>query len=139
MKLFLDSSVLLSACASDTGASREIFGRAPANGWLLIATPYVVEEVVQNLTDFPMEATTEWVRRRPMLMLMDDVLTVDRPVVFPAGKDRPVLFGALAWADILLTLDRADFSSLFDQPFYGLEVMTPGMLLERRRAGGQLA
>jgi hypothetical protein len=31
---------------------------------------------------------------------MDDVLALDRPAVFPVTTDRPVLFGAFAWADI---------------------------------------
>lgn len=48
MRLFLDTSVLLAACGSATGASREIFRRAPANDWTLIATPYVVAEVLRN-------------------------------------------------------------------------------------------
>jgi hypothetical protein len=43
---------------------------------------------------------------------MDDVLTLNRPAVFHAAKDRPILFSALAWADVLLTLDRGDFGSL---------------------------
>jgi len=46
---------------------------------------------------------------------MDDVLTLDRPAVFHAGKDRPILFSALAWADVLLTLDRGDFGGLMDR------------------------
>jgi hypothetical protein len=131
-------SLLLSDSASAAGASREILDRAPANGWLLITTPYVVEEVVSNLPDLGVEATAEWVRYRPSLVLMDDVLTLDRPAVFPAGKDRPVLFGALAWADVLLTLDRADFGSLFDAPFYGLRVIKPGTFLQQQRASNQL-
>lgn len=48
---------------------------------------------------------------------MDDVLTLDRPAVFLAGKDRPILFGALAWADVLLTLDQNDFGALMDKHF----------------------
>ena len=51
---------------------------------------------------------------------MDDVLTLDRPAVFPVPKDRPVLFSALAWADVLLTLDEGDFGGFMDKPFYGL-------------------
>jgi hypothetical protein len=69
---------------------------------------------------------------------MDDVLTLDRPAVFLAGKDRPILFSAMAWADILLTLDRADFGGLMDSPFYGLLVFKPGVFLERERTAGQL-
>jgi hypothetical protein len=69
---------------------------------------------------------------------MDDVFTLDRPVVFGPSKDRPVLFGALAWADVLLTLDRGDFGGLMDKPFYGLQILTPGMFLNQERAAGRL-
>ena len=69
---------------------------------------------------------------------MDDVLTVDRPAVFPVTKDRPILFSALAWADVLLTHDRGDFHELLGIRFYGLLVLTPGMFLEREPAEGRL-
>jgi len=45
MNLFLDTSVLLAASASSAGASREVFKLAVKNGWSLIATPYVMDEV----------------------------------------------------------------------------------------------
>ena len=138
MRLFLDTSVLLAACGGMNGASREIFRRAQANGWILVTTPYAIEEVLRNLPAFPASASADWVRLRPSLLVMDDVLTLDRPVVFAAGKDRPILLSALAWADILLTLDRGDFGGLMDKPFYGLPVLKPGLFLERERAAGRL-
>lgn len=133
MRLFLDTSVLLAASASSSGASREIFRLAAAKGWVLIATPYVLAEVIRNLPDFPLAATVDWLRLRTQLLIMDDVLTLDRPVVFPASKDRPILFGAVAWADVLLTLDRGDFDSLLDGNFYGLQVLKPGRFIATRR------
>ena len=138
MRLFLDTSVLLSACASARGASREIFRMAPANDWRLLATPYVVDEVLRNLPVFPAAASAVWAQARPHLVLCDDVVTLDRPAVFPAGKDRPILFSALAWADVLLTLDRADFGNLLGREFYRLPILKPGMFLERQRATGTL-
>ena len=60
-------------------------------------------------------------------------MTIDKPAVFPVNKDRPILFSALAWADVLLTLDRRDFSGLLGAQFYGLPVLTPGAFLERER------
>jgi predicted nucleic acid-binding protein len=54
MRLFLDSSVLLAASASPSGASRLLFRAAPSNDWVLVATPYILEEVLTNL-----EATSE--------------------------------------------------------------------------------
>lgn len=138
MRLFLDTSVLLAACASATGASREIFRAAGVNGWLLIATPYVVEEVLRNLPEFSGAVSGVWVQLRPSILVLDDVLTLDRPTVFPVGKDRPILFGALAWADVLLTLDRDDFGQLLGRLFYGMPVLRPGAFLERERAAGRL-
>jgi predicted nucleic acid-binding protein len=138
VKIFLDTSVLLAASGSATGASREIFSRAASNDWTLITTPYAIEEVYRNLPDLPPVATAEWAQLRPALLLMDDVVTLDRPVVFEAAKDRPILFSALAWSDVLLTLDRSDFGELLDSTFYGLSVLKPGTFLEQERTGGRL-
>ena len=60
MNLFLDTSVLLAACGSATGASREIFRQASVSGWVLLATPYVLEEVLRNLGNFPPAASADW-------------------------------------------------------------------------------
>ena len=138
MRLFLDASVLLAACGSATGASRAIFDHAPAQGWVLVCVPYVLNEVLNNLADFPPAASVEWARLRRTLLVMDDVLTVDRPAVFPAGKDRPVLFSALAWADVLLTLDRGDFEALLGSAFYELRVLRPGQWIRAERDSGRM-
>jgi len=138
MRLFLDTSVLLAASGSATGASREIFRLAVNNSWTLIATPYVMEEVSRNLSNFPADATAYWGRLRRELLLLDDVFTVDRPTVFAPAKDRPILFGALAWADVLLTLDRGDFETFLGREFYGLAILTPGHFLMREREAKRL-
>lgn len=104
----------------------------------MLTTPYVLEEVLANLADLGGVARAEWARLRPNLAVLDDVLTLDRAAVFGTAKDRPILFSALAWAEVQLTLDRADFGGLFGGEFYGLSVMTPGMFLERERAAGRL-
>ena len=138
MNLFLDSSVLLAACGSANGASSAIFQFAPRNNWGLLASPYVISEVSKNLNLFPAFATERWNSLRPQFAMVDDILTLDRVTVFPVTKDRPILFSALCWADVLLTLDRADFNELLGKTFYGLEIMKPGTFLERERASGQL-
>lgn len=81
--------------------------------------------------------TATWLRLRARLDLVDDVLTIDKPAVFPVNKDRPILFSALATADVLLTLDRADFGRLLGTHFYGLTIMTPGMWLTQERETGR--
>ena len=138
MRLFLDTSVLLAASGSPHGASREIFRRAPLNNWSLIATPYTLDEVTRNLPDLAPAASTDWLTLRPNLLVMNDVFTLDRPAVFGPAKDRPILFGALAWADVLLTHDEGDFGALADRRFYGLRIERPGIFLEQERAAGRL-
>jgi len=140
VRLFVDSSVLIAAAASAEGASREVFHRASTRDWRLITTPYAVAEVTRNLAGFAAPVTATWLRLRARLDLVDDVLTIDKPAVFPVNKDRPILFSALATADVLLTLDRADFGRLLGAHFYGLTIMTPGMWLVREtEAGGEAA
>ncbi|MGQ0633034.1 MAG: hypothetical protein ACT4QC_00335 [Planctomycetaceae bacterium] len=135
----MDASVLLAASASEQGASREIFRLAAQNGWVLLASSYVLEEVLTNLSSLPADATVSRARLRPELALADDVLTLDKAVVFEPAKDRPVLFTALAWSDVLLTLDRSDFGALLGGAFYDLSILTPGGFLERERAVGRLS
>lgn len=138
MRLFLDTSVLLAASASANGASREIFRLAGKNSWTLVATPYVFEEVSRNLHHHSANVSADWHHLHAGLLLMNDVFTVDRPTVFAPAKDRPILFGALAWADVLLTLDHGDFETLLGNSFYNLIILKPGDFLVRERMAGRL-
>ena len=138
MTLFLDTSVLLAAGGSSKGASREIFRLAPKQQWTLITIPYVLEEVTRNLKDLPHGASADWLRLRRQLAIEDNVLSLDRPTTFGSAKDCPILFSALAWADVLLTLDSKDFGELLGGDFYGLPVLRPGAFLERERAMNRL-
>jgi predicted nucleic acid-binding protein len=131
VNLFLDASVMLAACGRPGGASHAIFDLAAANGWTLMASPYVLSEVAANLPRLPAPASDEWRRLRPGVVLVRDVWTIDRPAVFGPAKDRPILFAAAVWAQVLLTLDRGDFGVMMGCGFYGLEVFTPGDFLER--------
>ena len=139
MKLFLDASVLFAACGRPAGGSHAVCNLAAVQGWRLLACNYVIREVEKNLPlRLPPSAHREWQRLKPLLEAMPDVVTFDWPVVFPAAKDRPVLFTAAATADALLTLDRADFGSVMSAGFYGLAVMKPGDFLRRECAAGRL-
>ncbi len=139
MRLFLDASVVLAACGRTGGWSHAIFDLAGAQGWRLFVSDYVLREVEKNVRHrLSAAAQDEWRKLRSSLSVMSDVLTFDWPVVFPATKDRPVLFTAFAVADVLLTLDRADFESVMATGFYGMPVMKPGDFLRRERAAGRL-
>ena len=138
MRLFLDASVLLAAAGSPNGSSRALFSYANDQGWLLVSSPYALSEVQRNLEKLPVSAAAEWPRLRPLMTVVDDVVSLDRPVIFAASKDRPILFTALAWAHVLLTLDKADFAEMLGGTFYGMSVLLPYEFLERERAAGRL-
>lgn len=138
MNLFLDTSVLLAASGSEKGASRALFTYAELADWKLITSPYAIEETLRNLPKLPVAASRTWLRLRPRVVITDDVVTVNRPTLFAASKDRPILFSALASAEVLLTLDRKDFADLLGSTFYGLLVMTPADFLTRERHAGRL-
>ena len=138
MNLFLDTSVLLAACGSANGAARAIYQLAPRHDWTLLASPYVLGEVTRNLDHFPPTATADWVHLRRALAIVDDLVSLDRVNVFPVAKDRPILFTSLAWAKVLLTLDRGDFGELLGERFYGLEIMKRSAFIERERAAGRI-
>jgi hypothetical protein len=52
----------------------------------------------------------------------DHTAGAEDAVGFRGAKDRPILFTALAWADVLLTLDRNDFGALLGGASYGLSI-----------------
>ena len=138
MKLFLDSSVVVAASLSATGASRVVFDLATAQGWTLLVSPWVLREVRRNLADKPAEAARAWASLRTGVTIEEDELTFDWPLVFDVTKDKPILCTALACADVLLTLDRRDFQSLLGESVYDLRVLTPGDFLDTERKAGRL-
>ena len=73
MNLFLDSSVVLAACLSRTGASRLIFESAHTQGWILVVSPWVLREVRVNLVGKENTALTEWVRLRSCLAVESEI------------------------------------------------------------------
>lgn len=136
MKLFLDSSVILSACNSSTGAARYICEQAGNHGWELLVAPYVETEVKWNLTGRPSHWQHYWQQLYPTLFFVEDILTFSFPVMFTTSKDKPILFSAYASVEVLLTLDAKDFAELLGGEFYGLAVRKPAdFLMEQRRIG----
>lgn len=133
MKLFLDSSVILAACNSSTGASRFICDQGGSHGWELLASPYVETEIDRNLAGRPAHWKDYWQKLHLSLLWVEDILTLSLPVVFAASKDKPILFSAYAAADVLLTLDGKDFAELLGGSFYGLAVRKPADFLKGQR------
>jgi predicted nucleic acid-binding protein len=138
VNIFCDTSVLLAAAKSSEGASRALFDYAPKTGWNLMTSPWVVGETQHNLPKFGTEVNGAWQRLEPQLSIVADVVSLDRALVFPVAKDRPVLVTALAWADVLLTLDRADFIGLLGSACYGMPILLPSEFFIREREAGRI-
>ncbi len=140
MRLFLDTSVLLAASGSSRGASRFVVLEAQTYGWELISSDYCWEETRRNLPKLAKSAPLAWKRmisRRVEQVRAD--LALDRPLVFPKAKDRPIVITALAvQAEWLLTLDEGDFHTKLGAEVYGLRIATPGEFLTEQRARGVL-
>jgi hypothetical protein len=138
VNLFLDSSVVLAACGRATGASRAIFDMRQRQTWTLQTSSYVLNEVNANLPSFPVSASDDWLLLRDKLETVPDIVSFHWLTVFAPAKDRPILFTAAAWSDVLLTLDRRDFGELLGGEFYGMPILKPGAFLQRERAAGRL-
>lgn len=140
MRLFLDASVLLAASGSETGASRAVFELAADNGWKLLSSRYCVAEARSNLHKVSRSASSVWrTVIRPSIQVVPDSVVLDKPLVFPKAKDRPVLITALASESLfLLTLDRQDFGPFMRRPIYGLRVILPLAFLHLMRSEGRL-
>ncbi len=140
MKLFIDTSVLLAAAGSAKGASRYLFTHAEPNGWELLSSLYCVEETDRNARKLGPKALPYWRSSiLPRLTLVPIELAYDKVLVFPKTKDRPVLLSALgAEADVLLTLDEADFQKVIGSQVYSLQVRSPGQFLIDQREAGRL-
>lgn len=139
MRLFLDTSVLLAGAASATGASRFVIREASRQGWELVSSDYCAEETRRNLPKLGAAGARGWHRIAGRVRFVQASVALDKPLVFPKAKDRPVVItGLAARADWLLTLDQRDFHQKLGREVYGLRVATPGEFLLEQRAHGLL-
>ena len=140
MTLFLDTSVLLSACGSERGASRYVCERGSGHEWSLITSGYCRNETLRNLPKLGDSALRAWEEQiEPQVALVTDIVSLDRALVFEKAKDRPVLISALAaGAEFLLTLDRTDFHRALGTQVYGMSVRTPAEFLMEQRGLGRI-
>jgi hypothetical protein len=99
----------------------------------------VLNEVDVNLNRLPAGSADVWLRLRHTLHPVPDVFSFQWATILAPAKDRPILFTAAAWSDVLLTLDRRDFANLIGGEFYGMPIMKPGDFLARERAAGKFA
>ena len=136
MRIFLDSSVILSACGSERSLSRLVTLIAKEQGWQMVSAAYCRAETLKNLGKFAQAATARWQDLQARIEWTPNALTTRRPILLTASKDKPVLISALAAkCDTLLTLDTGDFGIILGTKVYGLHVMTPRAFLVERGLG----
>ena len=136
MKLFLDSSVLLSASGSEKSLSRLIVTIADEWDWKLVTAFYCRDETNRNIGKFPPKAAMDWKSIQKGLTILPNALTSNRPLLLTASKDKPVLISALAAkCDVLLTLDSGDFGVILETKVYGMTVSTPRSFLIEQGLG----
>lgn len=130
MTVFVDTSTLLAASWSAKGLSRVVIEQAAKEGWKLVTADYCVSEVEKNVGKHAAGAT-DWKRIvRPRLTVVGSVYVIDRPIVFDATKDKPVILSAIACdAAYLVTSDTADFAHVLGTVVYGVNVRTPKSFL----------
>lgn len=108
-----------------------LFTEASHHDLMLMTSDYCLRETEHNLAKLGSIAEDEWrAAIKPKLVHISTQLVLDRPLVYRAVKDRPVIISALSHqADVLLTLDREDFHGLLGQVVYGLPIQTPASFL----------
>jgi predicted nucleic acid-binding protein len=126
VRIFLDSSVLLSACGSGKSLSRLITEIADDRGWRLVSASYCRAETGRNIAKLGEGAALRWPDLRVKVEWVPNASTSGRPLLLTASKDKPVLISALAAeCEVLLTLDKGDFGILLGTTVYGMRVSTP--------------
>jgi hypothetical protein len=136
VRVFLDSSAILSACGSPRSLSRLVVELAPERGWILVSAAYCRAEALKNFGKFPAAARGAWRDFEKQIEWVPNALTTRNPLPTLASKDKPVLVSALAAGCAgLLTLDTGDFGDLMGKPIYGLRISTPRDFLVRAGLG----
>jgi predicted nucleic acid-binding protein len=139
MRLFVDSSILFSACYSKTGGARELIRLAIKGQVELFASDYVFAETELNLSESTPHALTafHYIKAREFWR----VVTVSRDDVSAAigavadKFDAPIVAAAKAAnVDFLLSFDRKHLHTHKVEAFIGMPVTTPGIVLRRIRS-----
>jgi len=115
LRVLPDTSVVIAALNSTTGASAEIFNPARRNRLLLITTPYIIsetEEVIRR--KFPkLQPLFQELKSGMFLVIAEDppLTTVKQAArIISDLKDAPILAAAMTHrVDYLVTLDHRDF------------------------------
>jgi predicted nucleic acid-binding protein len=137
-RVFVDSSVLIAASYSATGASREIIRWAIRGRITLVVSDLVLKETEKNLARKAPEALPAF--RRFLDMVPFEMVHPSKEQVlgaaqYTAVKDAPIVAAAkMARADHLVSLDRRHLVGIPDvAQGSGLKIVLPQQLLEEVR------
>jgi len=132
VRVFFDSSAILSACGSEKSLSRLITLTALDRGWELVSSAYCRAGTCRNVGKFDPTAAVHRATLRDRLTRVPNALMTGRRLLLAASKDKPVLISTLAArSKTLLTLDTGGFSILLSTEVYGTPVTTPRDFLVR--------
>ncbi len=140
MRLFIDSSVLFSACHSRTGGARELIRLAIKNQVELFISDYVLVESERHLSRDTQHALAvfHYVKNRDFWRMV----TITREQVAEAigvtadKFDAPIVAAArAAKVDYLLSFDRKHLYTRSVETFIGSAVATPETVLKTIKAG----
>lgn len=132
--VFLDANILFSA-AYGSPALERLWNAAKKGTYILLASPYVIEEARRNLDTEVQRTALELCLAHVQL-----VLEVDRDMPCPIDlpeKDRPVFMAAVAAnADYLVTGDVLHFGPFFGQKIQGVTVCRLRELFDSQMKAG---
>jgi predicted nucleic acid-binding protein len=119
--VFLDTSTILAACWSAKGLSHLLIDFGSKTGWRLVTADYCAAEVEKNVRKHS-AGPSRWRQFiQPRLDIIGSIYVIDRPIVFDATKDKPVLLSAIGCgAEYLVTSDTTDFGHVLDTVVYGV-------------------
>ena len=135
MRVFLDANILFLGSLTKSHLSYLLEGLASQAD--LLSNLYACEEAERNLTaKFPKDIPS-FQKLCGLIELIP--MGIFDPEVRLAGKDQPILCGAIAGeADYLLTGDKKDFGHLFGKSVSGVMVVSVELLLRELVDQGML-
>lgn len=140
MRLFVDSSILFSACYSKTGGARELIRLAIKGQVELYVSDYVFAETELNLANRVTRGLDifRYLRTRDFWRMV----IVTKPEIVAAIDavadrfDAPIIAAAkAAKVDYLLSFDRKHLHTSAVEAFIGSPVATPETVLKTIKAG----
>lgn len=138
MRIFLDTSIFVAACASEIGGSRYLFAVAKIDlSFQLITNSYALVEAKRNILHklpHSQNVLNSLITAKELLVTQDPpealMLLASQKI---NNKDAPILAGALlSRSDILCTLDKKDFHRPIIKKWssaFGISILTPGDIL----------